>query len=192
MSIRSFKKIPENLLEWGRFWQSTEIKPDPGSVTDGSFQDRTANSVLGRPSGTSGAPSDITLAAGKFLVNRSGTLKGDGIVDADLPSGIARDTEVAAAVSAGDAVVTAAFQAADAAHVAAVDPHPQYQTQAEADALYQPLAAVLSMLHTGSATPEGAVTGSPGHIYLRTGGGAGTSLYVKESGSATNTGWVAK
>jgi hypothetical protein len=40
-------------------------------------------------------------------------------------------------------------------------------------------------------TPEGAVTAPVGSIFLRTDGGAGTILYVKESG-ASNTGWVAK
>jgi hypothetical protein len=44
---------------------------------------------------------------------------------------------------------------------------------------------------TGSGTPEGAVTAPVGVIYSRTDGGAGTSLYVKESGTG-NTGWVAK
>jgi hypothetical protein len=43
----------------------------------------------------------------------------------------------------------------------------------------------------GSGTPEGAVTAPVGAIYSRTDGGAGTSFYVKESGSG-NTGWVAK
>lgn len=44
---------------------------------------------------------------------------------------------------------------------------------------------------TGSGSPEGVVTASVGTIYLRTDGGAGTTLYVKESGTG-NTGWVAK
>ncbi|HVL65729.1 MAG TPA: hypothetical protein VM364_00575 [Vicinamibacterales bacterium] len=44
----------------------------------------------------------------------------------------------------------------------------------------------------GSGSPEGAVTAPVGAIYHRTDGGAGTSLYVKESGTGTNTGWVAK
>jgi hypothetical protein len=35
------------------------------------------------------------------------------------------------------------------------------------------------------------VTAAIGSLYSRTDGGAGTSLYVKESG-AGNTGWVAK
>lgn len=44
----------------------------------------------------------------------------------------------------------------------------------------------------GTGSPESVVTGSVGDLYTRTDGGAGTTLYVKESGSATNTGWVAK
>ncbi len=45
--------------------------------------------------------------------------------------------------------------------------------------------------NTGSASPEAAVTAPVGSIYMRTGGGAATSFYVKETG-AGNTGWVAK
>jgi hypothetical protein len=43
----------------------------------------------------------------------------------------------------------------------------------------------------GAGSPEGAITAKVGSLYLRTNGGANTSLYVKESGSG-NTGWVAK
>jgi hypothetical protein len=43
----------------------------------------------------------------------------------------------------------------------------------------------------GTGTPEGAVTAPVGCIYLRLNGGAGTTLYVKESGTG-NTGWVGK
>jgi len=46
-------------------------------------------------------------------------------------------------------------------------------------------------LRAGAGTPEGAITASPGSLYLRTDGAAGTSLYVKETGVG-NTGWVAK
>ena len=44
---------------------------------------------------------------------------------------------------------------------------------------------------TGTGTPESVVTASVGSVFHRTDGGAGTSFYVKESGSG-NTGWVAK
>lgn len=43
----------------------------------------------------------------------------------------------------------------------------------------------------GTGTPEGVLTAAVGSLYLRSNGGAGTTLYVKESGTG-NTGWVAK
>jgi len=47
-------------------------------------------------------------------------------------------------------------------------------------------------LHVGSGSPNGTVIASPGALYLNTTGGAGTTLYIKESGAGTNTGWVGK
>lgn len=44
---------------------------------------------------------------------------------------------------------------------------------------------------SGAGTPEGSVTAVVGSLYTDTSGGAGTTLYVKESGTG-NTGWVAK
>ncbi len=43
----------------------------------------------------------------------------------------------------------------------------------------------------GAGTPEGAVTARIGSLFLRSDGGASTTLYVKQSGTG-NTGWVAK
>lgn len=43
----------------------------------------------------------------------------------------------------------------------------------------------------GSGSPEGVVAANVGSLYLRTDGGTGTTLYVKESGTG-KTGWVAK
>lgn len=45
--------------------------------------------------------------------------------------------------------------------------------------------------YAGAGSPEGVVTAVRGSLYLRTDGGAGTTFYVKESGTG-NTGWVAK
>lgn len=47
-------------------------------------------------------------------------------------------------------------------------------------------------IRSGALTPNTNVVGSIGDLYTWTGGGAGTTLWVKESGAATNTGWVAK
>lgn len=44
----------------------------------------------------------------------------------------------------------------------------------------------------GTGSPNTVVTASPPAIYFNRSGGAGVTIYVKESGSATNTGWVAK
>lgn len=44
---------------------------------------------------------------------------------------------------------------------------------------------------SNSGSPEGVVTGLVGSLFLRSDGGAGTTLYVKQSGSG-KTGWVAK
>jgi len=44
---------------------------------------------------------------------------------------------------------------------------------------------------TGTGSPEGVISASIGSIWTRTDGGAGTTMYVKESGTG-NVGWVAK
>jgi hypothetical protein len=45
-------------------------------------------------------------------------------------------------------------------------------------------------LKAGTGSPENVVAATVGSIYLRTDGGASTTLYVKESGTG-NTGWRA-
>lgn len=44
---------------------------------------------------------------------------------------------------------------------------------------------------SGNGSPEGVVTAPVATLYRRLNGGAGTCLYVKESGTGS-TGWVAK
>ena len=46
-------------------------------------------------------------------------------------------------------------------------------------------------LSAGRGSPEGVRTGVPGSLYLNLSGGASTTLYIKETGTGTNTGWVA-
>lgn len=50
---------------------------------------------------------------------------------------------------------------------------------------------VTATIRTGTGTPEGAVTANVGSLFLRTDGGVGTTLYVKQTGTG-NTGWAAK
>jgi parallel beta-helix repeat protein len=46
-------------------------------------------------------------------------------------------------------------------------------------------------LFSGNGTPESKVTSGPGSVYLRLDGAAGSTFYVKESGTGA-TGWIAK
>lgn len=48
-----------------------------------------------------------------------------------------------------------------------------------------------TLISSGTGSPESVVTGAVGSLYLRTDGGASTTLYIKESGTG-NTGWAAK
>lgn len=50
----------------------------------------------------------------------------------------------------------------------------------------------VAFIKKGAGSPEGSVSGSVGAMYLRTDGGTSTTLYIKESGAGTSTGWVAK
>lgn len=45
---------------------------------------------------------------------------------------------------------------------------------------------------SGTGSPEGVTIGNVGDLYINKSGGTGTTLYVKETGNGTNTGWVAK
>ena len=46
--------------------------------------------------------------------------------------------------------------------------------------------------YSDSGDPNGAVSATVGSVYTRTDGGAGTTLYIKETGAATSSGWAAK
>jgi len=46
-------------------------------------------------------------------------------------------------------------------------------------------------IRSGTGDPESNVVGWIGDLFLRRDGGANTTLYVKESGAGTDTGWQA-
>lgn len=47
-------------------------------------------------------------------------------------------------------------------------------------------------VRAGAGSPEGSVAAPVGSLYMNRSGGASTTLYVKESGAGSSTGWVAK
>lgn len=112
MPIKAFNRIPSNLREWSNWLNATSVTPDVDSVTHEMLEPSAALSVLGQPTATAGSVSDIAASGnGQYLGRRSDVVGFFALQDTDIPSTIARDTEVATAVSD---------------HVAAADPHTQY------------------------------------------------------------------
>ena len=46
--------------------------------------------------------------------------------------------------------------------------------------------------NSGTGSPNGVLVGNPGDVYVNVSGGAGQTLWIKESGVGTDTGWVPK
>jgi hypothetical protein len=120
-----------------------------------------ANSVFGRAASTPGVKADIVAGSdGTFLKRTAGTLSFTTILDSDIPSSIARDAEVAEAITAHegasnphpDYTTAAELSSAIATHAGAADPHPGYTTAAE-------LASAISALNLASGTYTPTVTG---------------------------------
>jgi hypothetical protein len=51
---------------------------------------------------------------------------------------------------------------------------------------------ISTRIFSGNGAPNGRIQGPVGAIYLRRDGTAGATLYVKESGGTSATGWAAK
>ena len=49
-----------------------------------------------------------------------------------------------------------------------------------------------ALVLSGVGSPEGVISAPLGSMYLNSSGGTGSTLWVKESGTSTNTGWVSK
>jgi hypothetical protein len=49
-----------------------------------------------------------------------------------------------------------------------------------------------SIIRSGVGSPEGVIAGNIGDLYLRSDGGRGSTMYIKEGYSGTSRGWAAK
>lgn len=74
MPLRPFRRIPSDLLEWDRFFQSVEVNPDDGSVTEDTIEDGavtyakiqnvTPDRLLGRDTAPAGQVQELTASGG--------------------------------------------------------------------------------------------------------------------------------
>lgn len=148
-----FNKLFENVkhlrVEGPELFFEPDVNFPDQTITDANIRDSAGVSVIGRASSVAGTPADIAASSdGQFLSMHSGSLAFSAITDADIPSGIARDTEITAAV---------------AAHVAAVDPHTQYvleSTILNGSATYDPPSLIAGAGATTTVTVTGAVLGN--------------------------------
>lgn len=162
------RQPPKNQADWDRWARDVKVMPTGESVgtdqlvdnavTGAKLRESAALSVIGNPTASPADPQDIGASAdGQYLRRAGGGLSFGTIADADIPANIARDTEVAAAVSAHEAAVdphpqyttaaetAAAVSAGISAHVALTDPHTQYTNSTE-------LAAAITALNLASGT----------------------------------------
>lgn len=69
--------------------------------------------------------------------------------------------------------------------------HKDAIVQQEFENSYQDIRKVTKNIFSGTGSPNNVITAPVGSLFLRTDGGASTTLYVKESGTGS-AGWVAK
>lgn len=131
-----------------------------------------ATSVAGivEIAGLTTVPANQFVAGPTSGANAPATLR--ALVDADIPAAIARDSEVTSAVSS-----------AISTHEAAVDPHPQYTTAAEAGTIADASAAAAA----ASAVATHVVALDPHTQYQRESEKDGNNGYLGADGSARLT-----
>jgi hypothetical protein len=156
MPLKAFREIPKNLLEWGRYLNSLVIQPDPDSVDEDTIQDGavtfqkiqnvTPDRLLGRDSSPAGVVQELTVSGGLEFTGsgivRSAFAGGDvtapqgsnvltlrPLLDADIPSGIARDSEVSAAITAALTNITSGTYTPTLTNTTNLDATVAYQSQ---------------------------------------------------------------
>lgn len=126
MPLRAPQVYPGDLRSFDQWARDTQITPDANSVTTTTIQDKQVTyakfqdvspvSVVGNPQSTLQSASEITAGSdNRFLVSRSGQLTFDILADADIPSSLARDSEVSASIAAA---TTSILSTTDSRYVA--------------------------------------------------------------------------
>jgi len=111
MAIKPFSSIPRNLVEWARFFRSTEVIPDAGSVGGGSIQDGAVtyqkiqnvseDRLLGRDTSPAGQAQEIIVTGGLEFTGTGGIQRSALSGDVTAAAGSGTTAIAANAVSNG-------------------------------------------------------------------------------------------
>lgn len=165
----------------------------PHATTGGILTDSAGLTYTGGAShqldvgdGSLGATLRVNGAAGqardmRYLTNGSNRWLFRVSATAESGSDAGSDFQILPRADAGGAIDTA-FQIVRAAGGAITLARPTIITSSLR------VSNTAATITSGTGSPEGVVTAPVGSLFLRTDGGAGTTLYIKESG-AGNTGW---
>jgi len=182
-ALRVYNTNLSGAPEWGGFdWQTTSNTLRIGTDKSGTGASHPIDFVTGgvvrMTLGTTGILGVSVLSFGGYTIGGSGntaifTNSGNG---QSLTVGIATNTLMLGGI-------TSAFPAIKR-NGTGID------IVLANDSAFAPISSLYQRF--GSGSPESVVTAPTGATYLRTDGGASTTLYVKESSPTPNTGWVAK
>lgn len=175
---QTFQVFTSDTLKY-EFNGSEFTPPTGGGVNHGSTGSRWGVSHANQFNAPSGG---LFRFAGKSQIEDTGT---DGWIVIKPNSGSAMK------ISLGDTATTAAMVKKNGTTVEARKGDDSDYSEFGATKYYYGDKANNVFDTFGSGSPEGVVTAAVSSTYRRTDGGAGTSFYVKESGTG-NTGWVAK
>jgi hypothetical protein len=129
MALKPFSTIPQNLRDWTRYLQSVTVEADSAltavSAQTADLAENATNAVnaaiadLATLATSAASADDAALLGGELpsYYRNADNINAGTLADARIPSTIARDTEVAAAVTS---------------HEALADAHPVYAREASA------------------------------------------------------------
>ena len=166
--VRLGGAVPKTLIEWTRVFRKLN---EAMQVTEAGVE-VTADNLPRREASYVTLANNTSLPNDRALVSLPGhTVIQDG--------------------GSGGAVTVKLDEKGDAGTYAKVVTDKYGRVVAGANLLRSDMPQPLDRFYQGTGTPNGVLSETPGAIYINIAGGAGTTLWVKQSGSG-NTGWVGK
>ena len=148
-----------------------------------------ANVVCNGPNVAGNSTSDVTVYAGLNINACLGFVLNGGIFDGKDADDVVDPGDMSGVTQTGGSAIQVGSASDD---VTLNDPTILNAAGDDPDIDIDATTTTVIVHRSGSGTPEASALGSVGSTYVRTDGGSGSTLYIKESGNANvNTGWAA-